>query len=280
MTRRIFIAIFSVFILLGLQVTQAETNVSLSPTVPQPGDAVFVTLNTDQPVSIASFDGKPAYSYTYKNKTRLVFAVPYNQTPGNYVLKFTLANGQTQEEVVTVKKIVFKKIVLGIPEKLDLTPKKLKEKLATNKTDLTSTFTSSSETVFFTNAFGLPLYKNRVTNFYGTVHQTGNSLINHFGIDLGSPEGKPVAAMNDGRVVKAYVDTVNGNSIIIDHGGYLFTMYLHLQKMNVQAGETVKQGQIIGTVGQTGYATGPHLHLSIKVGDTSVDPLHFVRDFK
>lgn len=280
MTQKVFFTILAICALLGPQITEAKIRVSLSPATPQPGDAVFVTLDTTQPVTTASFDGKPAYSYHYKNKTRLVFAVPFNQVPGNYVLQFTMANGHIQEEIITIKKIVFKKIVLGIPKKLDLTPQKLKEKLATNKTDLTNIFTSSSETVFFTKAFGLPLYKNRVTNFYGTVHQTGNSLINHFGVDFGSPEGKPVAVMNDGRVVKAYTDTVNGNSIIVDHGGYLFTMYLHLQKMYVEAGDKVKQGQVIGTVGQTGYATGPHLHLSVKVGNTSVDPLHFIRDFR
>lgn len=259
----------------------AGNTVIVSPPTPQPGDAVFVTLGKNDLVATSSFNGQPAYFFTHQEVPRLAFAVPLGQKPGRYKLSLTLASGQTKEKEIMVIERTFPKVVLGIPEKLDLTPQALTQKLATEKKSLESTFASSSQKTLFQKPFGLPLYDNRRQGSpYGEIRQTGGSVIRHLGVDFTAAEGKPVAAMNDGVVVKAYTDTVYGNSVIIDHGGHLFSMYLHLQKMAVVAGDIIKQGQTIGTVGQTGYATAPHLHLTMKVGDISVDPLHFVRDFK
>jgi murein DD-endopeptidase MepM/ murein hydrolase activator NlpD len=81
-------------------------------------------------------------------------------------------------------------------------------------------------------------------------------------------------------VNKNYVDPIYGNAVLIDHGHGIFSAYFHLDKALAKQGSEVKKGTKIGTVGQSGYATGPHLHLSIKINGVSVDPLKFVTMFK
>jgi murein DD-endopeptidase MepM/ murein hydrolase activator NlpD len=94
----------------------------------------------------------------------------------------------------------------------------------------------------------------------------------HRGIDYSAPTGTPVYAAGDGRVVQASSTGPNGNFVVIQHGQQYTTKYLHLQKRGVRAGERVKQGQLIGWVGSTGYATGPHLHYEFLVNGVHRNP--------
>ena len=97
----------------------------------------------------------------------------------------------------------------------------------------------------------------------------------HGGTDLGVPEGRPVAATNSGKVVMAKALQIHGNTVIIDHGGGVFSGYSHLQELQVGEGQTVAQGDIIGLSGNTGRSTGAHLHWEISVGGILVDALRF-----
>ena len=89
-----------------------------------------------------------------------------------------------------------------------------------------------------------------------------------------------MGAINGGIVRKAYFDSVFGKSVVVDHGQGIFSLYLHLNEIRVKEGDQIKKGHLIGTVGQTGYAISPHLHLSVKISGVSVDPLKFVSSFK
>lgn len=98
----------------------------------------------------------------------------------------------------------------------------------------------------------------------------------HSGIDLKADRGTPVMAINNGRVVLTADHFFSGSSIVIDHGGGIQSMYFHLEKILVQQGQMVKKGDVIGLVGSTGRATGPHLHWGIRVNGARVDPLRFI----
>lgn len=92
----------------------------------------------------------------------------------------------------------------------------------------------------------------------------------HFGIDYANREGTPVYAANDGIIVMSSNTAAYGNTVVIDHGQNIFTMYLHLHELRSTLGSTVKKGDLIATMGSTGLATGPHLHFTQFVGDVVV----------
>jgi len=94
----------------------------------------------------------------------------------------------------------------------------------------------------------------------------------HRGTDYAAPTGTPVYAAGDGRVIKAGYSSANGNYVFIQHGERYVTRYLHLQKRMVTAGQRVAQSQVIGTVGSTGLATGPHLHYEFLVDGVQHNP--------
>ncbi len=98
----------------------------------------------------------------------------------------------------------------------------------------------------------------------------------HAGIDFRAPEGAPVRASNRGRVVLASGLFFTGNTVVIDHGCGLFTLYVHLSEFGVRQGAWVDRGQEIGKVGMTGRATGPHLHFAVRLGDARIDPAALV----
>ncbi|MBN8429220.1 peptidoglycan DD-metalloendopeptidase family protein [Microbulbifer salipaludis] len=99
----------------------------------------------------------------------------------------------------------------------------------------------------------------------------------HNGTDYAAPRGTPVYSAGDGRVIKAGYSKANGNYVFIQHGERYVTRYLHLNKRHVKRGQRVKQRQVIGTVGATGYATGPHLHYEFLVDGHHRNPATIVR---
>ena len=94
----------------------------------------------------------------------------------------------------------------------------------------------------------------------------------HRGVDYAADRGTPVMAAGDGKVIKAAYDKYNGHHVFIQHGEKYVTKYLHFTKRKVKKGQTVKQGQLIGTVGSTGMVTGPHLHYEFLVNGVHRNP--------
>ncbi len=94
----------------------------------------------------------------------------------------------------------------------------------------------------------------------------------HHGMDFRGRAGKPVSAVNSGRVVLANELFYGGNTIVVDHGMGLYSVYMHLSEFKTKRGAIVAKGQVVGLVGSTGRATGPHLHLSVKLRGVSVNP--------
>jgi murein DD-endopeptidase MepM/ murein hydrolase activator NlpD len=121
-----------------------------------------------------------------------------------------------------------------------------------------------------------PLEFSRVTStFGGRIHPIFKNWREHKGVDFGSPTGTPVKATSDGTVTFVGKQGGYGNIVTIKHRNNLSTAYAHLSAFaaNLKAGDKVEQGQVIAKVGSTGYATGPHLHYEIRVGNVPHDPL-------
>jgi murein DD-endopeptidase MepM/ murein hydrolase activator NlpD len=95
----------------------------------------------------------------------------------------------------------------------------------------------------------------------------------HSGADFMSAAGTPVTAPNAGRIVLAGARYFAGDTVVIDHGLGVFSLFAHLSAIDVRVGDTVKGGDVIGRVGATGRVTGPHLHWAVRVNGARVDPL-------
>ena len=98
----------------------------------------------------------------------------------------------------------------------------------------------------------------------------------HSGLDVAVPRGTPIKAAARGKVLATGDYFFNGNTVFIDHGNGLISMYCHLERIDVQTGDTVAQGQVLGLAGATGRASGPHLHWSVVLNGTMVNPELFL----
>lgn len=118
---------------------------------------------------------------------------------------------------------------------------------------------------------------SRITSEFGSrTSPTEGASSNHKGLDIGAPTGTDIVAAASGTVVVSTYSYSAGNYVMVNHGGGVYTVYMHASKLLVSVGDTVKSGQVIAKVGSTGYSTGPHLHFGIRVNGTYVNPRKYV----
>jgi murein DD-endopeptidase MepM/ murein hydrolase activator NlpD len=116
-----------------------------------------------------------------------------------------------------------------------------------------------------------------LTSAYGTRTDpfTGKKAF-HYGIDIASSFGNPIVATADGFVSHIKREKIGGNTVIISHGGGFTTVYCHLSKFAVRAGQRVKRWDVIGYIGQTGKALGPHVHYEVRRNGKAVNPYKYI----
>ena len=140
------------------------------------------------------------------------------------------------------------------------------------------------EDVYTLKPFTLPVDSKRITSGFGDRRvfeypdkKTSTSL--HYGIDYGVPTGTPVHACAEGKVMLAENRISTGWSVVIEHLPGLYSLYYHLDSLDVHEGQYVKQGERLGLSGATGLATGPHLHWEVRLNREAVNPEFFLTDF-
>lgn len=117
----------------------------------------------------------------------------------------------------------------------------------------------------------------RISDDYGyRIHPILNVQQFHSGIDMAAPGGSPILAATDGVVVAATYNATMGNYVMINHGNGLYTIYMHASALYVSAGQTVSKGQSIAAVGTTGRSTGNHLHFSVRLNGSYVNPWNYL----
>jgi len=162
----------------------------------------------------------------------------------------------------------------GLEEKKVTPPEEVYERIKKENKLIAKARMVDSDLDFFKNKFIIPVDDAIITGVYGSQRiLNGKPKWPHYGLDFAQKEGTPVKAMLDGTVTLAKPDLYyTGGTLIFDHGHGISTLYMHMQKILVNEGQKVKQGEIIGTVGSTGRATGPHLDVRLNWFDTRLDP--------
>lgn len=152
-------------------------------------------------------------------------------------------------------------------------PPEVTERIARENTELNDLWTHSDSKKLWTGAFVRPV-PDAANSAFGTRSiLNGEPRSPHSGADFISATGTPVQAPNGGRVVLAGDRYYTGNTVIIDHGLTLFSLFAHLSEIDVKPGDIVSAGDVIGKVGATGRVTGPHLHWSVRINGARIDPL-------
>ena len=136
---------------------------------------------------------------------------------------------------------------------------------------------------YFPICFQRPINKNnyRISGHFGSRRKLNGQIgVGHSGTDYAAPIGTPTVAIADGIVEIVHSDMfLSGKTILINHGYGLFSSYSHLNEIKVKMGEKIKKGDIVGTVGNTGRSTGPHLHFTVTWFETRINPEQLFNDF-
>ena len=162
----------------------------------------------------------------------------------------------------------------GLPPKQVTPPPEVYERIKNDNKLIGKARSLNTPYKFFKNKFINPLDKYVITGVYGSQRiLNGKARRPHYGIDFHAPEGTPIKAMMDGKVTLAEADMYfTGGTIIFDHGHGVSTLFMHMKDIDVKVGQKVKQGEIIGTLGKSGRATGPHLDIRLNWFNVKLDP--------
>ncbi|MYG39515.1 MAG: M23 family metallopeptidase [Nitrospira sp. SB0677_bin_15] len=195
--------------------------------------------------------------------------------PGRYELTIDVVYPQRTERrslTVLVMKEEYPEQRLTLPSKMVDLDKKTLARVKTESKAVHEAFASFVPHPLWKGRFVEPV-RGKISGRFGSRRViNGQPRKPHSGEDIAAPKGTPVVAMNDGIVRLTADQFFSGKGVIVDHGVGLFSMYFHLSSVDVEHGQVVKKGQVIGKVGSTGRATGPHLHWGVRLNGSRVDP--------
>lgn len=237
-----------------------------------PGGIVLIRAASDTPLlSEAEFLGKRAAFYRYGSGEFItLLPVDIETAPGEHTV--TIRHGEGERKIpVTVKPYAFETKKLTLPEEKVTLSKEDQKRTEVEYLLLERLWKENTEKAWdgeFVSPTDTP-----VSEEYGVkriMNEKKTSV--HRGIDLKGKSGTPVRAINAGRIILRRDLFYGGNTLVIDHGMGLMSVYMHLSGYNVSDGAEVSKGDVVGFVGMTGRATGPHLHMSVKLLGISVNP--------
>jgi len=204
---------------------------------------------------------------------RFAFGLAFD-APVAAELQVTSPDGQKQRHEFSVEQRKYPESrINGLPSAMVTPPKAVLDRIAKDNRDVGAARAKRRAQADFEN-FIWPIKGTRISGEFGSKRiLNGEPRQPHFGVDIAAPQGTPIQAPADGVITLAAPDLYyTGQTVIIDHGLGITTTYLHLSKTNVRVGENVTQGHVIGEVGMTGRATGPHLCWRANWNDVRFDP--------
>ncbi|MCK5763003.1 MAG: M23 family metallopeptidase, partial [Clostridiales bacterium] len=246
-----------------------------------PGDFItlyFKNVNRDESITINQPFVNKADLWEYESGYISIIPINYWNEEGNYIIEIESDNFENVVEIpVEIKDRKFNIQHLYIDEKIEA---------ETRNEDAYEEFALymnpareiSSKEALFEGLFIQPV-EGRISTEFGMYRYVncGMTSYRHSGIDIAITKGTPVMATNNGEVKLARSLILTGNTIVTDPGLGVFSVYYHLDSINVEKWQYVNKGDIVGTVGTTGFSTGPHLHWTMSYYKTNLDPYLFMR---
>jgi murein DD-endopeptidase MepM/ murein hydrolase activator NlpD len=247
---------------------------------PVPGGIALIKLSAksanEQPV--AYYKKNKIAILTNNNNSYAMAGLSLSTKPGKKNIYLIWPDGHKEKKSFTVKAKTYEAQYLTIKNKRKVNPYKkdmdriIKEKTKKNKA---RTHWSNDKTNL---DLIIPVH-GRISSIFGLRRFFNEQARRpHSGLDIAAPEGTPIKAVESGTVIEAGDFFFSGNMVYIDHGQGVISLYAHMNSIEVKTGDKISKGQIIGTVGETGRVTGPHLHLAIIANQTLVDPVLLLPD--
>jgi hypothetical protein len=259
-------------------------NVFWQPDQPQQGSPMLITceLNGAAARVSATWQGK-ALTFFRSDKPRLWYAiagVPMDLRPGPYDLKVRALMGTGRwahtAKSVTIASGNFGAGTADVAQQYVEPNADEQKQIEADGALKKRAFTRDIRLPLWSGNFVKPIDAQSTPSFGETRVLNEEKTSQHMGTDYPVKEGTPVHAANAGTVVLARSLFYEGNCVIIDHGQRLFTIYMHLSRIDVQEGERVRKDGQIGLSGATGRTTGPHLHFEVRCQGSAVDPVQFL----
>jgi len=249
-----------------------------------PGGIALLQLPAYKEDTKIYFDNQRIAVFPYKDTWVAMAGIGLSTKPGDYEFSINKADGLSLKTKITVKYKKYEEQHLTIKNKRKVNPNKDDSKRiaaeSIRKKKAKKQFSEITPDVDF-----IWPVTGRISSIFGLRRFFNEQERSpHNGLDIAAAEGTPVKAAATGTVIDAGDFFFSGNMIYLDHGQGIISLYAHLSEISVKPGDVVKQGDIIGKVGQTGRVTGPHLHFAVLANQTLIDPVFMLprdgnRDF-
>jgi len=250
----------------------------------QPGEVVMLTMESTRPlreVRVSAFDRSfLCFETADPLKWAGLIGIDLETKPGRYVVNVTGldADGKavTVEYPITVAPKTFATRTLTVDPQFVTPPREALARIQKESERVRAIFEAMSPERYWVGPFVLPVAGRSISEFGKRSLYNGQPRSPHAGTDFAGAAGTPIKAPNAGKVVLAANLFYSGNTIILDHGHGLYSYFGHMSAFSAHEGDTVATGEVVGKVGGTGLVTGPHLHWSVRLAGTRVDPLSLV----
>ncbi len=250
-----------------------------SPTIamPQqalvPGGIALLTLPDFKPDTKVYFNNKRVAVFPYNNTWVAMAGIGLSTKPGNYEFSIKRADGLVLNTQITVKYKKYDEQRLIIKNKRKVNPNAVDNKRIASESVRKKKAKKQYSDIEPQVKFIWPV-TGRISSVFGLRRFFNDQERRpHRGLDIAAAEGTPIKAAASGTVLDAGDFFFSGNMIYLDHGQGIISLYAHLSEIAVKPGDFVKQGDIIGNVGQTGRVTGAHLHFAVFANQALIDPI-------